>query len=110
MLTSLRVFDIDWYSHLFNDRAWVEWKPETRLGEAKGALSELKERQPPDSDDPITWNRLLHGYIFNKHELRKSRGNDFEITFQDIEQQLLDILSFYRSFQDFCLKKGNNSE
>ena len=45
---------------------------------------------------PITWNRMLHGYIFDK-----ARLSDEGIDFSMIELCLNRIIEFYKAFRCF---------
>ena len=97
----LKVFDIDWYSHKFNIRAvdnnWVANR-QASIDSAMDKINNVKEK----SEDPITWNRMLHGYIYQKDDF----GVIEPITFKKIEPKLRGMLEFYKSFKKFAHKEG----
>ena len=99
--SDLKVFDVDWYSHKFNirniDKSWID----NRLASIESATSKI-DMLPEKSDDPLTWNRMLHGYIFQKNEL----GDIETITFKKIEPKLRSIIDFYKTFKKFAHKEG----
>jgi len=91
----IEVFDIDWYSAIFNQNKLSVWLPQrdNALAEAR---NKLKSTPKPESS-PITWNRCLHGYVMSKHDLREGTSIDFAM----IESKLRDIIAFYQAFQHF---------
>jgi hypothetical protein len=94
----LEVFDIDWYSFIFNRRQFPEWlgnkdRKDKALENARRRLDEL----PTPLNDPITWNRNLHGYIFSKYGM----GEDRFIDFQMLEPELLNIIELFQSFRHY---------
>jgi len=97
----LKVFDVDWYSHKFNirfaDNNWVD----NRQASIDSAMTKIN-KVPEKSEDPITWNRMLHGYIYQKDEF----GEIESITFKKIEPKLRSIIEYYKSFKKFAQKEG----
>jgi hypothetical protein len=92
---SLEVFDIDWYSSLVCRRHFRDWidRSEVAIEEARAKLAGVDEH----SKDPITWNRLLHGYIFSKVDLGAKGYLDFPM----IEPQLRDIIKLFESYHAY---------
>ena len=97
---NLTVFDVDWYSHKFNEQPFSYWI-QNKIDAIKKARIKLNNCNKKNGD-PITWNRLLHGYIINKSDLLSNKA----ITFEMIEPQLLDMIVFYKSFKTFAQQKG----
>jgi len=91
----LEVFDIDWYSAIFNRRNIPDWlnQREQALIEAR---SKIKKTAKPERS-PITWNRCLHGYIISKFDLAENDVIDFPM----IETKLHDILALYQAFDNY---------
>jgi hypothetical protein len=91
----LCVFDIDWFSALFNPRTLEEWSEGKAL-----SINEARQKlagSPEGNNIPITWNRMLHGYRLSKFEM-----NDKEsISFADIEPRLCEVIRFYQAFNAF---------
>jgi len=92
---NLEVFDIDWYSAIFNRRNIPDWlnKREQALVEAR---SKIKKTAKPERS-PITWNRCLHGYIISKFDLAENDVIDFSM----IETKLHDIFALYQAFDNY---------
>jgi hypothetical protein len=90
----LEVFDIDWYSSVLQRRQFTKWLEikETAITEARSKLSEYE-----NSKDPITWNRLLHGYIFSKIDLPEKGYIDFPM----LEPQLRDIIRLFEIYSRY---------
>lgn len=89
------VFDIDWYSSIFNRRPFASW-----LSGREKCLSDAKKKlnsAPKPKNSPITWNRCLHGYIFNKFDLGEENCIDFSM----IEQPLKVVIEFYLAFNQY---------
>lgn len=88
----LQVFDIDWYSFRFNERqinTWLAGKDEA-VEEARQKLSS----EPEHLKNPLTWNRMLHGFIFSKFDLPPRGLIDFPM----IEGPLRDIISLFEAY------------
>lgn len=97
---SFEVFDVDWYSAIFNRRPFSAW-----LAGRSDALEVARKKldsAPKPENSPITWNRCLHGYIFPKLDL----GENFGINFAMIEQPLRDMIAFYDAFQRYKVRLG----
>lgn len=92
----LEVFDIDWYSAIFNRKSydlWLNNDKEKSINSARNKLSLHSEKVA----SPITWNRCLHGYIFSKYDL----GSEY-IDFPMIKEQLANIIELYKAFQAYA--------
>lgn len=90
----LEVFDIDWYCHITKRQNLSEWFKDQNTA-VEAAHKKLKAYSRDDGD-PLTWNRNLHGYILPKQP----------ISFSLIKHKLVNIIAFYRAFQDFANKRG----
>ncbi|MHC1698964.1 MAG: hypothetical protein AB9919_13075 [Geobacteraceae bacterium] len=92
------VFDIDWYSALFNVRPFASWIT-NRYSDIEIALQKLEK-----ATGPITWNRMLHGYVISRDDLVDGKMIDFRA----IEPKLRDIIALYKAFSKF--NKHNEKE
>ncbi|MEI6206081.1 MAG: hypothetical protein WCP20_04810 [Desulfuromonadales bacterium] len=87
----MNVFDIDWYCFISNQPVPLpQWNRNRRT------LIESAKHKLIDADIPITWNRMLHGYI-----LEKDIVDEDGITFEWIEQRLKWIIQFYQAYIAF---------
>lgn len=93
--SELEVFDIDWYSFIFNRNKLLDWQTEKALA-LNVAREKIKATPKPESS-PITWNRCLHGYVITKHELSENNVIDFAT----IESKLRDMIAFYQAFNAY---------
>lgn len=59
-------------------------------------LIESAKHKLIDADIPITWNRMLHGYIIDKDSL-----DEDGISLERIEQRLKWIIQFYQAYIAF---------
>lgn len=84
------VFDIDWFSFICDRIPVDKWHTE------RAARIEAAKRKLLTAQLPITWNRMLHGYIFEKAQLP-----DEGIDFPQIEKYLARIIEFYQVFTGF---------
>jgi len=91
----LEVFDIDWYSAIFNRRKISAWRNQ-REQDLIEAHNKIEKTSKPEGS-PITWNRCLHGYVISKFDLPEDSGIDFAM----IETKLLDIIALYQAFDRF---------
>lgn len=96
----LEVFDIDWYSFIFNRKKFPEWLAHKEKSLTL-AQSKIKSSAKPDSS-PITWNRCLHGYTIPKYALAEGEI----ITFDTIEPKLRNIILLYEAFDTFKTRLG----
>jgi len=87
-LKDIEVFDIDWYSFLFNKKPLEKLKNEEMNERIDRAKKKLKEY---DENDIISWNRVLCGYIIK-------RG---KISYQEIIRKLDVIVEFYYYFEHY---------
>ena len=91
----LEVFDIDWYSAIFNRSNLSDWLDQ-RESALAGARDKIKGTTKPENS-PITWNRCLHGYVISKYDL----AEDDVIDFAMIEPKLRDIIALYQAFNTY---------
>lgn len=100
----LEVFDIDWYSFIFNRRQFSAWRSnkDNMKRSLKDACKNLAELPDP-LKGPITWNRNLHGYIFSKYDLVDAGFIDFNM----LEPELLDIIKLFEAFKRFMQRTYN---
>lgn len=87
----MQVFDIDWFSFIHEKKSLNEWEKEA-LSSIKMANDKLKT-----ASEPITWNRMLHGYVFEKKSI-----STLEIDF--IKRHLMYIIDLHHVFCKFNLK------
>ena len=87
----MKVFDIDWYSSMFNTKLLEDWvgSIETRISLAVEKL--LVARRP------VTWNRMLHGYSIDSESLNSIDS----LSFKRITDFLRKIIDFYGVFYSF---------
>ncbi|HJW30145.1 MAG TPA: hypothetical protein VJ508_12975 [Saprospiraceae bacterium] len=92
------VFDTEWYCFISKQQALGEWlkdtEKEARIDEA------LRKVEPLTSGadiDPITWNRMLHGYIIDRSYFDEAGM----INFSMIEEWLRDIIKFFVAFEAY---------
>lgn len=87
----IMVFDIDWFSAFHNAipiESWSQHKS-SRIQHAKEKLLHTRR--------PVTWNRMLHGFVIPAHRLSRENGLDFEM----IKQYLKTMITFYDVFEAF---------
>lgn len=94
-----QLFDVDWYSALFNVRPLDSWQS-SRDVDIAAALVKLPPREQLDSE-PITWNRLSHGFIIWKNSL----ADDEEIEFNRVITKLERVIALHEEFTKFCHKE-----
>jgi hypothetical protein len=90
----IEIFDIDWFSFIA-ERAHLGIlgdivNPE-RIDLAEQKLAKY------GSTPPITWNRMLHGYI-----LKRENVPDEGITLEWVKKRLEWVIQFYQEFNKFC--------
>jgi len=93
------VFNSEWYSFITKKKSICSWLTDSRDNDIKVAQNEINPFLG-DISDPITWNRMLHGYILDKEYLKKNGSIDLNM----IEKCLEDVISFFSSFERFQLK------
>jgi len=92
----MMVFDVDWYSARFNERSCAGW-----LDGRERSIGEALEKLDTTSNRPVTWNRMLHGYIVPRDSLKGDKAIDMEL----IGPKLIDIIALYEVFVAFCSKE-----
>lgn len=93
--SGFEVFDIDWYSFIPNRLQFHRWiaVKDNAIAQARAKWAELAD----GSKDPITWNRLLHGFIFSKTDLPVNGYLDFPM----IEPQLQDVIVLFQAYNRY---------
>ncbi|MEI6206747.1 MAG: hypothetical protein WCP20_08195 [Desulfuromonadales bacterium] len=86
----MEAFDIDWFSFITR-RSKLE---SPGAVDVKNIVS--AKRKLSVADTPITWNRMLHGYILTKDNVPKDG-----ITLEWITERLGWIIQFYQKFKEF---------
>jgi hypothetical protein len=89
----MKVFDIDWFCFFAGTPLPQSQWANKSTGEIAAAKKKLDD---PALSIPITWNRMLHGYIMNKNSISKCG-----ITFEWIEQRLRWVIQFYQEYKIF---------
>lgn len=97
--SDFKVFDIDWYGAIFNIRDCPRW-----LEEMPGRIAKAKIKIKT-AEQPITWNRMLHGFLIDKHKL----DDKTFITSAFLEPMLLQVISLYDAYMDFS-SNGNGAK
>lgn len=85
----IEIFDVDWYSFIFNRKPLSELTNKDmneRIAKAEKKLANLV-----NDDSPISWNRLLCGYIIERREIH----------YNEILEKLDVIIKFYYHFEHF---------
>jgi hypothetical protein len=92
--SEMQVFDIDWFSSIVEKKQLKKWLKESgQLDDDPICAAKLKLRF---AQEPITWNRMLHGYIFEKKSLGEKK-----INFALISQYLSRIIELHNAYQQF---------
>lgn len=97
----LMVFDVDWYSARFNERPCAGW-----LGGREESIGYALDKLNTTSNRPVTWNRMLHGYIVPRDSLKGDKTIDMEL----IAPKLIDIIALYEVFVAFCSKEREKQD
>lgn len=92
----MMVFDVDWYSARFNERPCEGW-----LDEREQSIGDALEKLNKTSNRPVTWNRMLHGYLIPRDSMKKDEVIDMDL----IGPKLIDIIALYEVFVAFCSKE-----
>lgn len=90
------VFDTEWYCFITKQRSMCSWLTDYRSKDIDAAQKEAIKYKGLDK---ITWNRMLHGYIFDRDYLAEYGS----INLQQIESCLADIIHFNEVFEEFRL-------
>jgi len=93
-----QVFDVDWFSALHNLHSLDNW-----FGCRHHDIADAVRKLPPkggQDPEPITWNRMLHGFIFSKHDLVDGQLVSFEV----IAEKLGQVINLHHAFMDYCRK------
>ena len=89
------IFDIIWYAFIENQRHYQNYSgtPEF-FNKVKSSCEEIDKYK---NDVPVSWNKLLVGYIIKKESLENGAIN-FEIIWNKI-QHIIEIYKKYISFE-----------
>ena len=87
----MQVFDIDWFSFIHEKKDLNDWQKEAHTN-IKKAFKILET-----ATEPITWNRVLHGYVFEKVSI-----TTLEIDL--IKSHLKYIIDLHQAFCKFNIK------
>lgn len=90
------VFDTEWYCFITKKRNMCSWLTDDREKDIDAAQNEAGKYFESISDQ-ITWNRMLHGYIFDRDYFSKHGS----ISLEQIELCLGDIIKFNNIFEEF---------
>lgn len=96
-----QLFDIDWYSAMHNLRPLDTWQ-DTCDSDITKALNILPPKQQTNPE-PITWNRLLHGFIISKFDICKQQPLKFEMISEKLEQ----VIALHDEFNRYCQTQTN---
>jgi len=92
----MEIFDIDWFCFI-SDRSKVDTH-QYAMNPLK--IASAKQKLESIIEPPITWNRMLHGYIIDKNSLPEGGINTAWIS-----KRLIWIVAFYKEFEKFKRKK-----
>jgi len=87
----MKVFDIDWYSSIFNAMPLNDWVGSNQMRITLAAEKLIIARRP------VTWNRMLHGYCIDAESLSSIDS----LCFNRITGYLHKIIDFYGVFSSF---------
>lgn len=90
------VFDTEWYCFLSQQESIGDCKAEVKQEWIRSALKDIAPYSDPP-ENPITWNRMLHGYIITRNEIKDAGKLDFK----SIEPKLKDIIVFFKAFEKY---------
>lgn len=91
---NIEIFDVDWYSFIFNRKSLSELTDKDM--KERIAKAEEKLANSNNDDSPISWNRLLCGYIIERRK----------IPYNEILEKLDVIIKFYYHFEHFRESKN----
>jgi hypothetical protein len=99
----LYVFDTEWFSFITKKSTvcfWLTSSNTNRKADLEAAKTEIDliERNIPEQ---ITWNRMLHGYIFDREYLAQNGCIDIEL----IKRCLTEIIHFNLAFEEYRSQK-----
>lgn len=93
----LKVFDIDWYCFITKSSKITPQKSPILFDKMSDRIEEAKTKLlDPSTTLPISWNRMLHGYIIDRSNI-PTEG----ITLDWIKEKLSNIIKFYQEFKKF---------
>jgi len=90
--TDLHIFDIDWYSFISNRRLYKEYIKTPDFKIKANVSYDMVDNI--NTDAPLTWNRMLIGYIIDR-----SSTEDDKLTFNIIWNKICEIIKLYKVYQ-----------
>lgn len=93
---SFFVFDTEWFSFVVKKRTLCMWLTDYKDTDIEAAYKEIADYYE-SSDQQITWNRMLHGYIFDREYFEKHASLGLDV----IQNCLIDIIAFHNAFNTF---------
>ena len=90
----IEIFDIDWFCFIAERAHLGAIRDIVNTDRIKLAEKKLAKHA---SNPPITWNRMLHGYI-----LKRENVPDEGITLKWVKKRLEWVIQFYQEFNKFC--------
>ena len=102
------VFDTEWFCFITKQKtmcSWLTGSSDFRGSDVKAAREEIQDYKEIVSNQ-ITWNRMLHGYIFDRDYLDKSGCIDIEL----VKRCLTEIIGFNSAFEVFRSQKKEKNK
>ena len=97
--TDLFIFDIIWYSYILEKWEFKKYiNTETLKEKAKKSYDETVKES--ESDVPLTWNKLLIGYIIKRESI-----TDDNLSFEIIWEKICTIIELYKNYCNYCSPK-----
>ena len=97
--TDLFIFDIIWYSYILEKWEFKKYiNTETLKEKAKKSYDETVKES--ESDVPLTWNKLLIGYIIKRESI-----TDDNLSFEIIWSKICTIIELYKNYCNYCSPK-----
>lgn len=98
------VFDTEWFSYITKKESMRSWLNSQRLDIVNSAREEVANYTETFSKQ-ITWNRMLHGYIFDRSYIAKEGVINLDL----IQKHLFELIDFYIKFTEFRKQRGNDA-
>lgn len=87
------VFDTEWYSFIIKKRSMCSWLTDIREKDIEAAMDEVAKHD----GRKITWNRMLHGFIFDRDYLAEHGS----IGLEKVLACLAEMIKFNTVFEEF---------
>lgn len=99
------VFDIEWFSFITKKKTMCSWLTSQKNFRRRDIATAREEIVNYDetASKQITWNRMLHGYIFDRDYLTKEGSISLDL----IQCHLTEIINFYSTFEAYRKQKEN---